>query len=179
MIGTSNAIVIGHGNYDKVTIGGTEYTDRGGDVQVGVTNNVSSIGGYGFASTNPTDDVTLGVTSANNWQNAMPDGGTTTTLSGDIAWDGDSFALTLYSSAIDNGTTAFNYDLGLTSLDLSKVMITLEGGKKDDGDNAWKTGSVSALSISTPAVPEPTTATLSLLALAGLAARRRRKYFAL
>ena len=29
--------------------------------------------------------------------------------------------------------------------------------------------------ISTPAVPEPTTATLSLLALAGLAARRRRK----
>ena len=30
-------------------------------------------------------------------------------------------------------------------------------------------------SISTPAVPEPTTATLSMLALAGLAARRRRK----
>ena len=32
-----------------------------------------------------------------------------------------------------------------------------------------------ALSVSMLSVPEPTTATLSLLALAGLAARRRRK----
>jgi hypothetical protein len=31
------------------------------------------------------------------------------------------------------------------------------------------------LAAATPSVPEPTTATLSLLALAGLAARRRRK----
>ncbi len=34
---------------------------------------------------------------------------------------------------------------------------------------------VSFTVTNTPAIPEPTTATLSLLALAGLAARRRRK----
>jgi MYXO-CTERM domain-containing protein len=37
------------------------------------------------------------------------------------------------------------------------------------------TGEVIAPNPNAPVVPEPTTATLSLLALAGLAARRRRK----
>ena len=43
--------------------------------------------------------------------------------------------------------------------------------------NGWegKYIPVTTVTLSTPAVPEPATATLSLLALAGLAARRRRK----
>ena len=54
----------------------------------------------------------------------------------------------------------------------------------NNGDNAWDTTvktdapviSMTMTAISTaPPIPEPTTATLSLLALAGLAARRRRK----
>ena len=49
---------------------------------------------------------------------------------------------------------------------------------KANGDNAWDTTvktDAPVISMTMKAIPEPTTATLSLLALAGLAARRRRK----
>ena len=51
------------------------------------------------------------------------------------------------------------------------------GTYKSSGINSWEGQyiPVTTVTLSTPAVPEPTTATLSLLALAGLAARRRRK----
>ena len=51
------------------------------------------------------------------------------------------------------------------------------GTYKGNGINSWEGNymPVTTITLSTPAVPEPTTATLSLLALAGLAARRRRK----
>ncbi len=167
-IGTENAIIIGHGNYDKYPAGdGTEITNRGGDVQVGLTTNLTAQG-YGFANTNPGDDAQL--TAITNWVNAMPCNGAITTLSGIIAWDGDSYSLTLNSSA---QTDALTCDLGLTKLDLTKIMVTIEGGgAPNNNDAAWQTSTLSNLTVS---VPEPTTATLSLLALAGLAVRRRRK----
>ena len=51
------------------------------------------------------------------------------------------------------------------------------GTYKNNTINSWEGQyiPVTTVTLSTPAVPEPTTATLSLLALAGLAARRRRK----
>ena len=51
------------------------------------------------------------------------------------------------------------------------------GTYKSNGINSWEGQyvPVTTVTLSTPAAPEPTTATLSLLALAGLAARRRRK----
>ncbi len=50
------------------------------------------------------------------------------------------------------------------------------GTYKSNGINSWEGQyiPVTTITLSTPVVPEPTTATLSLLALAGLAARRRR-----
>lgn len=62
--------------------------------------------------------------------------------------------------------------------------ITAVGGTLDTGDgiytknalNDWQSGNyMPNVSVSVTATPEPTTATLSLLALAGLCARRRRK----
>lgn len=51
------------------------------------------------------------------------------------------------------------------------------GTYKNNAINSWEGQyiPVTTVTLSTPAVPEPTTATLSLLALAGLSARRRRK----
>lgn len=51
------------------------------------------------------------------------------------------------------------------------------GTYKGSGINSWEGNyiPVTTVTLSTPVVPEPATATLSLLALAGLAARRRRK----
>ena len=165
LIGSTNAIVLGHGSYDKPA----------DEIQVAVTSEVSVTGGYVFANTNPTDDLTL--TAADTLSGGMPASGSTSTISGSISWDGDSWALELGSSAT---SATLSYDLGITTLDVSKIMVTIEGGgAPNHGDTAWQTPTMSNLSISTPsvapAVPEPTTATLSLLALAGLAARRRRK----
>lgn len=160
IIGTSNAIVLGHGSYDKPA----------DQIQVAVTDNVSVTGGYVFANTNPGDDLTL--TAGATLDGGMPANGVTSTISGSIAWDGDSFALTLGSSAVE-GT--LSYDLGITTLDVTKLMVTIEGGASPTNGSAdWQTPTMSNLTITSP-VPEPATATLSLLALAGLAARRRRK----
>ena len=162
LIGTTKAIVVGHGTYDKPA----------DELQAAVTDNLTA-NGYGFASTNPGDDIQL--TPGATLSGGMPAGGATTTISGSIAWDGNSYSLTLSSSAVEN---VMSYDLGITTLDLSKIMVTLEGGNGADTEGGWAMASMSNLSISAPAAPaapEPTTATLSLLALAGLAARRRRK----
>lgn len=158
LIGSTNAIVLGHGSYNT----------PGDAVQVAVTSSVSVAGGYVFAPSTPTDDLTL--TAGATLNAAMPANGATSTISGTISWDGDSYAL---GSSATNAT--LTYDLGITTLDVSKIMVTIEGGgAPDNNDNSWKTPTMSNLRISTPAVPEPTTATLSLLALAGLAARRRK-----
>mgnify|MGYP003296534800 CR=1 FL=1 len=53
------------------------------------------------------------------------------------------------------------------------VGMAIGAGGADQAQGVWS-GKIANLSITTT-VPEPTTATLSLLALAGLAARRRRK----
>ncbi len=160
IIGTSNAIVLGHGTYNRPA----------DQLQVAVTDNVSVTGGYVFADTNPGDDLTL--TAGATLNGGMPANGTTSTISGSIAWDGDSFALTLGSSAVE-GT--LSYDLGITKLDVTKLMVTIEGGgSPTHGNTDWQTPTMSNLTITSP-IPEPATATLSLLALAGLAARRRRK----
>ena len=114
-------------------------------------------------------------------------------------------ALTLVGSSISDVnsvgtvTTGTEYTLTLTKIDTA-VTITLGdasvtatlnnysgtinnialGGITGGGDRVpvlvseLKMSSVT-VNPSAPAVPEPTTATLSLLALAGLAARRRRK----
>ena len=87
------------------------------------------------------------------------------TLTGTVSWDGDS-----YSMLLNDGTNpAMTWDLGATEFSLEKISFY--------GDGANNTTDVvySNLALSTAIVPEPATATLSLLALAGLASRRRRK----
>lgn len=59
---------------------------------------------------------------------------------------------------------------------LSSINISMDGGKSEDLEHNIYAPDLSALTITyKTTTPEPATATLSLLALAGLAARRRRK----
>lgn len=85
------------------------------------------------------------------------------------------------TNSTDTLSTFTGYQGNATKLGFS---ITAVGSTLDTGDgiyttsalNGWQNGNyMPNVSISVTATPEPTTATLSLLALAGLCARRRRK----
>lgn len=64
--------------------------------------------------------------------------------------------------------------VGLNVLQQSSLP-TGDGTYKGTGINSWEGMYIPKVTIATSAIPEPTTATLSLLALAGLAVRRRRR----
>ena len=101
----------------------------------------------------------------------------------------DHYELTLVSKASGDtpGRGSDNFDITLTNLDTNEVITkTAQGfglngsafgnlfiGSACSSDTDVMKGNISSISICSP-VPEPATATLSLLALAGLAARRRR-----
>lgn len=71
------------------------------------------------------------------------------------------------NAALGNGSTWSTTITGMEDVTFTKL------GFMNDGSEG--TSGVKGITITAPAVPEPTTATLSLLALADLAARRRRK----
>lgn len=84
---------------------------------------------------------------------------------------GDNVAITLNVDSLDNiaGVELFKTTGNVTGLDTLTVTLVDSTGATKKTAVSYSNGSVV-----TGTVPEPTTATLSLLALAGLAARRRR-----
>ena len=85
---------------------------------------------------------------------------------------GDNVAITLNVDSLDNieGITLFKNAGNVTGLDALTVTFVDATGAEKEAAVSFSNGSVV-----TGTIPEPTTATLSLLALAGLAARRRRR----
>ena len=85
------------------------------------------------------------------------------------------FAYTL-TPGQGKGSTPFEITLTGASVDLTNVSaFDMELKLTETLQSGTFAGLASMGFTGTPAIPEPTTATLSLLALAGLAARRRRK----
>lgn len=157
LVGTTQAVVIGHGNYANDT-----------NLHVGISSNVANAttgaGAHGYVFAGTANQGFIANTSIGaSLTSGMPVG--TSTIEGSVAWDGDSYLLTLSSSSAA-GAAPLTYDLG-TTFDVRDLVFTFDGPTGTKMENL-------TMSIS-PTVPEPTTATLSLLALAGLAARRRRK----
>ena len=154
LVGTTQAVVIGHGNYANDT-----------DLHVGISTNVADAttgaGAHGYVFGGTANQGFIADTSiGQTLTGGMPVG--TSTIKGSVAWDGDSYLLTLTSSSATS-SASLTYDLG-TTFDVRDLVFTFDGPTSTKMENL-------TMSI----VPEPTTATLSLLALAGLCARRRRK----
>ncbi|MGN0828575.1 MAG: PEP-CTERM sorting domain-containing protein [Akkermansia sp.] len=137
-------VVMGSGAYDT-------------NIGYGVTNDDSTTGyvvsgGWG---------VQLGA-SFKNFSNVTFTAGTPYTMSGLISKGGDNYTMTIDVNGVNYATVDLGAEFALNGIVFSA-----------DGANDVGQGSrLSNLTLTT--VPEPATATLSLLALAGLAARRRR-----
>ena len=132
---------------DSINLGVVLF-NSGGDYQTG--------GQYGASW----DGIITFTATITDGTDASPLGTFTSTLEPLTGQDSTPFAVTLGGSSIDlTNVSSFDMKLELTE--------TLSAGTFAGLSSMGFTG--------TPVVPEPTTATLSLLALAGLAARRRRK----
>ena len=151
----SMAIVTGSGWYD----GGTATDVYGHTAGFGTTTDTSA-NFYNFKDTNDGRKVAK----ADNYTMVYDyeSGNKTLTVEGSIKYSDAGYILSMTCG--DSAAQTLN--LG-QSLNINSIILSGNGGGGS---------SISGVEIShTALIPEPTTATLSLLALAGLAARRRRK----
>ena len=78
-----------------------------------------------------------------------------------------------YNTALSQFVGTLAYDGHTAKIDLGETFSVNAITDTFDGDSSF-VGHVNDIQLKVTTVPEPTTATLSLLALAGLATRRRR-----
>lgn len=151
--GTDTAIVIGHGTYSSNS-----------DLQLGLseslTSGIGASNGYTFANTDSPAPGIKQIVPTGSVASGMPDN-TVNTITLNIAWDQEAqqFAAIASSSASQDTTKML---LG-SSVTVQGLAVTFDGNTKTTVSN-----------ISLTHTPEPATATLSLLALAALASRRKR-----
>ena len=159
LISSTNAVVMGQGSYnDKVEAGSQDCIG----VTAGITNTVdgnfyqmqaTTTGGVYVESTEGSQKTSLA------WDNGI-NRSQAATLTTTIAW---SDTANQFVAILEyNDDEWVSYEVGETYT-FEGLVFSLDGNS---------TQKVSGLSV-TYTVPEPATATLSLLALAGLAARRR------
>lgn len=153
LTGSNGAVIIGHG-YNS------DYTASAAQLQIGT---YDTCGDFGYIFRESDKGNCKGVNTLTYIDGGLPFD--TSTITGQIAWDNTeaAFVMTLTSSALLNGET-LSYSLG-NSVNVSDVVFSVNGV-----DTPKFTGAIVSCSV----IPEPTTATLSLLILAGVAARRRR-----
>ena len=146
LVGTNNTIVTGMGYKFTQTQYGLVTTDATKDCYV-IGNNWSG-----------------NAVNVSNTSNIAPITAGAITLSGTISWSDTENQFVLDMIQNDGQNKTFN--LG-TTVDVKQIGLVLDGGSDT-------VPTISGLTLTYKAVPEPATATLSLLALAGLAARRKR-----
>ncbi len=154
LLGDENVIVTGKGVYNWKAGAQAIYEECG------------EYSGFVMADGNTNSTIAkYTVSSTDNITGAVPVG-ESVTLSGTIAWNEDSEIFQLVFSSDKVSGTSLTVDLGKT-VDIDKVVLT-------SASNAANKATISNLSLTVNTVPEPATASLSLLGLAALMIRRRR-----
>lgn len=175
LIGADKALTAGYGRYDQgIIIPGNDQTDawKGhadgtGPIQMAVSDNVDGKF-FNMKETVGSDAPLTNYTEATGvLQNNVA-----LTLTNTIKWDASTSQFVATITYGDNDTVLGTANLGET-FNLKKINLSVDTGQMYE--NNVLTAQISNLTITANLVPEPSTATLSLLALAGLAARRRRK----
>ena len=142
------------------------YTLTFSGLQAGVYS-ICGMGGYNGNDTMSSITVSLGGNATANWnsQSATSNGWTTNasiTSSNSIN----------FANSAGGGNHGYYFDAqNIVVGEEGTLTLTIQG----TGNAGYGRTPLNFISLSGEAIPEPTTATLSLLALAGLAARRRRK----
>lgn len=159
LIGGNTALTAGYGRYDQA------ISDSKGPIQMVVSKNTN----YHFFNMKETVGEDAALTGYTEVTGVLHNN-VALTLTNTIKWDAN---ISQFVSTITYGDD--NIVLGTANLgetfSLEKINLSVDTGALNNTLNAQ----ISNLTITANLVPEPATATLSLLALAGLAARRRRR----
>ena len=171
LIGGDTALTYGAGRYDKNVLDSSGNVNWEGDangaasIQMAVSDHVD----YTFFNMKETLGSNAPLTEYSEATGVLKNN-VALTLTSTIQWDATQSAFVATVTYGDNNAVLGTAVLGET-FTLEKINLSVDTGQK--GSDLF--AQVSNLTVSANIVPEPTTATLSLLALAGLAARRRRK----
>ena len=173
---TSNSVLtLALANNNGAVVMGKTYNDN---VCLGTTTETGDAvaRGYAFGSTNNSGAV-ANITSYTALKDGVGENANNVTFvvnSGSTVNTNDVTFTVAYNTTSSQFVGTLAYDGHTAKIDLGETFSVNAITATFDGASAF-VGHVNDIQLKVTTVPEPTTATLSLLALAGLAARRRRK----
>ena len=168
---SDSVLTLALANNNGAVVMGKTYNN---EVRLGTTTETGDAvaRGYAFANTNNNGAV-ANITSFT----ALKDGANNVSFvvnSGSTVNTNDVTFTVAYNTTLSQFVGTLAYDGYTAKINLGETFSVNAITATFDGDSSF-VGHVSDIQLKVTTVPEPTTATLSLLALAGLAARRRRR----
>ncbi len=172
---SNSVLTLALANNNGAVVMGKTYNN---EVRLGTTTETGDAvaRGYAFADTNSNTAV-ANITSFTALKDGVGENANNVTFdvnSGDtVNTNGVTFTVA-YNTTLSQFVGTLAYDGYTAEINLGETFSVNAITATFDGDGAF-VGHVNDIQLKVTTVPEPTTATLSLLALAGLAARRRRR----
>ena len=169
---SNSVLTLALANNNGAVVMGKTY---GNEVRLGTTTETGNAvaRGYAFGSTNNSGAV-ANIESYTALKDGAGDNVEFVVNSGSTVNTNDVTFTVAYNTTLSQFVGTLAYDGNTAKIDLGETFSVNAITATFDGASAF-VGHVNDIQLKVTTIPEPTTATLSLLALAGLAARRRRR----
>ena len=169
---SNSVLTLALANNNGAVVMGKTY---GNEVRLGTTTETGNAvaRGYAFGSTNNSGAV-ANIESYTALKDGAGDNVEFVVNSGSTVNTNDVTFTVAYNTTLSQFVGTLAYDGYTAKIDLGETFSVNAITATFDGNSSF-VGHVNDIQLKVTTVPEPTTATLSLLALAGLASRRRRK----